>query len=239
MKRSMQKSLFAADEVMPNFGDQNAEPGTISYAVHIRDSAGASLNKHRIDRKAVKIYTTILLKDDLYKKLQWTEGRGKPWRRFTSWRHFCESPAPYGLGRSPDEIDELIQESKTARAQDEKDRRETQGPGNPTGNNQYTEERGNHTNSMISSESQTTAMQGTTRQYEIRRLRKAAERDPTTYLPTYQQVLNGDLKPHTALKLVGLVKDPTLLEQAQKAVLRLSAADQEAFREWYGTQQTG
>jgi len=120
--RSMENSLFAADKVMPNFGHPYAEPGTISYAVYCRDKAVAKLHKHQIDRKAVKTYTTILLKDDLYKKLQWTEGRGKPWRRFTSWRHFCESPAPYGLGRSPDEIDELIQESKTARALAEKNR---------------------------------------------------------------------------------------------------------------------
>jgi len=142
------------------------------------------------------------------------------------------------MPRKGREIKELIQESKSPQALAEKNLKIRE-RGGQEGNQNASKEETNRDNVTVRLDDHKEPTRGNSRQYKIRRLQKAAERDPTTYLPTYQQVLNGALKPHTALKLVGLVKDPTPLEYAQKAVLRLSAAEQEAFRDWYGTQQTG
>jgi len=95
----------------------------------------------------------------------------------------------------------------------QKDQRETRGKGgknNPQGLGGKSKKEANdivnHDNVTIDNIHETTASQGNSRQYALRRLRKATERDPATYQATYQKVLNGEIKPHTALKLVGLVK---------------------------------
>lgn len=95
---------------IPAFGNPNAPPDSVSYAVYIRDMASASLHSHESDRKGLETYTGILREKKLYELLQDEHGRF-----FRSWTEFCLAKQPYGLERSADDIAALLTEAKDAK----------------------------------------------------------------------------------------------------------------------------
>jgi HrpA-like RNA helicase len=111
-----------------------------------------------------------------------------------------------------------------AQQEADKDRKDQRKPGNPTGANQHTKGKvGTDSNRNNSSKRPI----GTTRKQALRKLRQEAEKDGADprVQEIYRRVLAEEISPHRGMVEAGFRKVPTLLEQAKKAVARLSEGE--------------
>jgi len=91
---------------LPPFGDGGAHPDSVEYAVYIRDQANACLHKRKVDQEGVELYIKVLQKG-MFTKLLKRDGSS-----FRNWTDFCLTEHPYGLGRSPQDIETIITEAR-------------------------------------------------------------------------------------------------------------------------------
>lgn len=131
---------------------------------------------------------------------------------------FIRADPPDGLGAEPDMLRRLCVDDPEAQALLEAAL--TQGKGNPTGHNQYTEQRGNVDIINISSRPD-----GTSRAQALRRLR-ASRPD------LHERVIVGEISPHAAMVEAGYRKQtitvPLDTEAAAAAILRHFTSEQVA-----------
>jgi len=91
----------------PIFGDPSASRDSASYAVYCRTQALGCLHSHKVDTEGLSLYLGILQERKLYLKLQREDGLF-----FKGWTDFCLTLQPYGLGRSPQDIQAIIKEQR-------------------------------------------------------------------------------------------------------------------------------
>jgi hypothetical protein len=128
---------------------------------------------------------------------------------------FITSPPPKGVGADVDTLKRLCHEDTEAFNLIVE--LTTGKPGNPTGRNQHTPEIGIHSIRMNSSVDDKPAIQGTTREYGLRRLRKDAPE-------LHAEVLAGNKTVHQAMLEAGLRRKtasfPLDPDGAARAIIR-------------------
>jgi hypothetical protein len=203
------KTIFPLQ--MPAFGNANAPPDSVSYAVYIRDMAAASLHSHESDRKGLETYTGILREKRLYEKLQDEQGR-----YYKTWTEFCIAAQPYGLGRSADDIAALIREARDpkANAKDPKVLLSNPGP--------MTEEEAAISYNITNRVKQ----RGTSAEYYTARI----ARDRPDIL---EEMKAGKYKSvRAAAKAAGIIKEETPLDLLKRAWAKASTDEQQDFLRW-------
>jgi len=90
-------------------GDLSAPPGSRPWAIAVRLEIEACL--HNTQTSAARLAWLIQTMEEHAGYKQLTDERGQV---FATYRAFCEAKPPWGLGYSPDVIDRIINERKTA-----------------------------------------------------------------------------------------------------------------------------
>ena len=107
-----------ATTVKKLFGSPFFPPDSENFLTHCKLSVQSAIRSRESADKSLEQNIASLLKEERYKILTYSTRRGHRGKfnylPFTSWRQFCETPAPYGLGYSPEYIDALLGEKLSA-----------------------------------------------------------------------------------------------------------------------------
>ncbi len=157
---------------------------------------------------------------DAIKKRVWEQGWIDPTTKevYTQpdFRSFVETPVLEGLGSSIEQVKALCQHDGEAIILiNEMTTKKPGGPNNPEGNNQHVQKEVNHNNIM---NDQTKAIQGTSLDYTLRRLKKEAP-------GLLEKVVNREMSPNAAaveagFRITPIQLNPTDPYKAAKTILK-------------------
>lgn len=97
---------LAYDEIL---GSLTAPTGSEPWAVAVRHRIQQSLRAHEPLVDNLETWIPVMQAEQGWKVLKNSKGKF-----FNTWREFCEDKFPFGLGYSPDALDALIAERKSA-----------------------------------------------------------------------------------------------------------------------------
>lgn len=90
-------------------GDIAAEPGTQEWAIAVRLELLARIKNTESDARQLQRWARLMEEHQGYTQL--LKRNGKP---FASWREFCSTEPPYGLGYDPEMLRLVVEERLTA-----------------------------------------------------------------------------------------------------------------------------
>jgi hypothetical protein len=194
---------------MDLIGDIYAPEGSPEWAAGMRWEIQKLLHRHDFDHRMLQTCVENFLSLEGWKKL--TDKNGRP---FLSYTDFCTTPKPFGLGRSPDEIKQIIADCKKASQQMAADENMQPGP-----------EKGEIGRNRCSVRTPNKS-RGETAEYIVRRLKRDA--------PEVAEALaRGEYPSARAAGIAaGIVKVPTPLEKLQKAWSKASKSERKEFLVW-------
>ena len=87
----------------PDAGDLHAEPGTRDWAVAVRLEIQSCLHDRASNAEMLEMWLKGMREHGGWRSLK--DQRGKP---FASYAAFCKAPPPFGLGKGPTELTDII-----------------------------------------------------------------------------------------------------------------------------------
>jgi len=176
-----------------------------------RDLAMA-LEKGEGGLRQVPMLVKLILEKDSWRERRIGNSR-KRVVRFERFEDFVREKPLEGLGEDPALLLKVVRASGDVEAETLLDAALKRPAGRPKGRAEIVD---------IINDSRPT---GTSRDAALRRLRKDAPE-------LHERVVAGEVTPHRAMVLAGFRKEPSPLERAKKAVLRLSEDELAEFLEW-------
>jgi hypothetical protein len=199
------------------FGDLNAPPDSIAYAVALKTEAQGSLNAVQSDALALERWIAMLRAENRYRRLEAPDGGA-----FLSWEAFCTAPQPFGLGYSSTALTELIAERKAAQAL----------AADPTVTPLATHEEAGKQGGRgkVKAGSDATSFTGRGATYLVRRLKRDA--------PEIADALGRGEYPsaRAAAKAAGIIRERTTLESLQRLWVKAAEDERAAFVAWVDAQ---
>lgn len=92
-------------------GDINATPGSQAWAIAVRNELNLRIKNNESDARHLQRLARLMEEHQGYAQLMTRNGRP-----FASWRQFCTTEAPYGLGYDPEMLRRVVEERVTAQA---------------------------------------------------------------------------------------------------------------------------
>lgn len=92
-------------------GDINAPPGSQEWAIAVRLELRSRIKNSESDARHLQRWARLMEEHQGYTQL--TKRTGRP---FASWREFCVTEPPYGLGYDPEMLRLVVEERMTAQA---------------------------------------------------------------------------------------------------------------------------
>jgi hypothetical protein len=93
-------------------GDQDAEPGSRPWAIHVRGELHACLSDFEEDHRRLEVLLTSMRARQGWARLEDAAGKA-----FQSFEAFCVERRPFGLGYKPEAIDQIVAERKARTAE--------------------------------------------------------------------------------------------------------------------------
>lgn len=91
----------------PDAGDLHAEPGTRDWAVAVRLEIQSCLHDRASNAEMLEMWLKGMREHGGWRTLK--DQRGKP---FASYAAFCKAPPPFGLGKGPTELADIIEDRR-------------------------------------------------------------------------------------------------------------------------------
>lgn len=205
--------------VLDELGNPDAKPGTHDWTIAVRRDVSCQFREAETQVGIIQMLLKSLRKHQAWKSVTQPDGT-----TFGSFEHFCETPfGEGGLGIDPDVVIKIIEEKDRSRfvsdvkaEMAETARQEAHirpGPGRP-------KEQENHSNGKVSGG-------GNNQPYLLRRLARIDEKAGSDWVSQWERGAFPSVR--QAAIAAGIVKVPTPLDVAKKAIEKLS---DEAFNEF-------
>lgn len=211
---------MGAARVSAPFGSLSADAESADYAVACRARAQACLRSREKDIEGLESWISNLRTNNRFRRLD--DEFGHPFR---DWQHFCVTKQPYGLGYSPEAIDALLNERKTAQslAADPAVTAELGHGGARAGAGRTPNEDESPDNQEAIGHLNRPGSNSAERL--VRRLKRDAPE-------IAEELARGELPSARAAAIkAGIVKVPTLVQQALRLTERMAATERVAFSE--------
>lgn len=203
----MNTSTIDIDEMI---GRLSAPIGSKPWAVAVKEEMRNLLREHDGAHKSLRGYLDVFIQHEGWKLLDGPNGRP-----FATYTDFCREPQPLGLGRGPEEIEQVIKErmerqTAKALAADPEVK-----PAAEHGGKREEEE-----------DSIGILTPGNSATYLVRRLKRDS--------PEIAEALaRGEYPSARAAGIAaGIVKVPTPMQIARRAILKMSRAEQNELLSW-------
>jgi hypothetical protein len=196
------------DSTLLGGGDVNAQPGSLQWAIAVRVRLQAYLKEHHTNVEHLEVMLRGMIEEQGWRHLKSQVGQ-----TFKSFEQFCREKEPWGLGYDPASIDEIVRERKSAQAL--------------AASTKPLQQQGGIRKHNEGQVDNIKLLQGGTQSAYLT-ARIARDR------PDILEGMTAGWFPSVRAAAIeaGIIKVPTSTERAQKAFLKLSTDEREAFLNW-------